>query len=176
MREIEENYLENADSAIANKEFDMAQELIQDMRNFIQDADQLISADLFDIVVKNVIANPGEMRYREVTVEENIGRTNYQSADNIDYLDGDFVSSVQPGSWESTNGTSDENGYMYNYGKSSLINNRSRVYKGGGWDDRGYWLSPGTRRFLDENQSSASIGFRCVVDRLGTQANPNGRY
>jgi formylglycine-generating enzyme required for sulfatase activity len=49
-----------------------------------------------------------------------------------------------------------------------MISNRSRVYKGGGWDDRAYYLIPGTRRFLDERQSSASIGFRCAMDRLGT--------
>ena len=58
---------------------------------------------------------------------------------------------------------------MYGYGKTSLINNRARVYKGGGWNDRSYWLSPGTRRFLDEDNASAAIGFRCAMDRLGSQ-------
>ena len=57
---------------------------------------------------------------------------------------------------------------MYDYGTSSLVNKQSRVYKGGAWDDRAYWLVPGTRRFLDENQSSASIGFRCAMTRVGT--------
>ena len=57
---------------------------------------------------------------------------------------------------------------MYDFGSSSLVNNQSRVYKGGGWDDRAYWLVPGTRRFLNENQSSASIGFRCAMTRVGT--------
>jgi len=57
---------------------------------------------------------------------------------------------------------------MYDYGASSLVNNQSRVYKGGGWNDRAYWLVPGTRRFLDETQSSADIGFRCAMTRVGT--------
>jgi sulfatase modifying factor 1 len=32
-------------------------------------------------------------------------------------------------------------------------------------------MSPGTRRFMDANQSSSTVGFRCVMDRLGS---PNG--
>jgi hypothetical protein len=32
-----------------------------------------------------------------------------------------------------------------------------------------YWLSPGTRRHLEEDQSSAMIGFRCAMDRMGSQ-------
>ena len=40
---------------------------------------------------------------------------------------------------------------MYEFAKSSLVNNQSRVYKGGSWKDRAYWMSPATRRFLDKN-------------------------
>ncbi len=61
--------------------------------------------------------------------------------------------------------------YVYDYGKTSLINDESKVYKGGSWADRAYWLSPGTRRFKQANKSSSSIGFRCAMDRLGS---PNG--
>ena len=43
---------------------------------------------------RNITNTPGQMRYREVTLEENIGRRNYQVADNIDYLDGDKESSI----------------------------------------------------------------------------------
>jgi hypothetical protein len=50
-----------------------------------------------------------------------------------------------------------------------LINNTTRVYKGGSWKDRAYWLSPGTRRFLEEDQSTDYIGFRCAMDRVGFQ-------
>ena len=58
---------------------------------------------------------------------------------------------------------------MYQYGISSLITDRARVYKGGSWKDRAYWLTPGSRRFLDETQSTDAIGFRCAMDRLGSQ-------
>lgn len=37
-----------------------------------------------------------------------------------------------------------------------------RVYKGGSWQDRAYYLTPGTRRFLPQNVSTRYIGFRCA--------------
>ena len=133
--------------------------------DLIEASQALIAADLRTGLTKNILAVPGDMNYRDVTVEENIGRSNYREADNIDYLDGDFNSSIAFGLGEE--GMQDEN-RMYDFGSSSLVNNQSRVYKGGGWDDRAYWLVPGTRRFLNENQSSASIGFRCAMTRVGT--------
>ena len=56
---------------------------------------------------------------------------------------------------------------MYAYGESTLITDRTRVFKGGSWRDRAYWLNPGTRRFLDQDQSTDAIGFRCAMDRVG---------
>ena len=51
---------------------------------------------------------------------------------------------------------------------STLVTDRSRVYKGGSWKDRAYWMSPGTRRYLDEKMARNDIGFRCAMDRVGT--------
>jgi gliding motility-associated lipoprotein GldJ len=51
---------------------------------------------------------------------------------------------------------------------STLITDRSRVYKGGSWKDVPYWMSPGTRRYLDEKMSRDDIGFRCAMDRVGS--------
>ena len=41
------------------------------------------------------------------------------------------------------------------------------MYKGGSWNDRAYWLTPGTRRFLEETQDLSTLGFRCAMERLG---------
>lgn len=49
------------------------------------------------------------------------------------------------------------------------INKKSRVYKGGSWKDRIYWLNPSTRRYLDENKCSSTIGFRCAMSTMGTE-------
>ncbi len=51
---------------------------------------------------------------------------------------------------------------------NSLITDEVRVYKGGSWADIAYWLSPGTRRFLEQDSSTATIGFRCAMIRAGT--------
>jgi gliding motility-associated lipoprotein GldJ len=57
-------------------------------------------------------------------------------------------------------------------GMTSLVTDRSRVYKGGSWKDRAYWMAPGTRRFLDEKMARADIGFRCAMDRVGSPRKP----
>ncbi len=49
----------------------------------------------------------------------------------------------------------------------SLISNKSRVYKGGSWSDVAFWLVPGTRRFMDQDSSSSTIGFRCAMISAG---------
>ena len=51
---------------------------------------------------------------------------------------------------------------------TSLITDRSRVYKGGSWKDVAYWMSPGTRRYLDQDSATATIGFRCAMIRAGS--------
>lgn len=80
-------------------------------------------------------------------------RRNYQKSYAIDYLDGDA--------------TLDGKSSVYNYGITTLISDKSRVVKGGSWNDRPFWLSPGARRFLEEDQSSSTIGFRCAMTHYG---------
>jgi len=58
-------------------------------------------------------------------------------------------------------------GYDY-IGFNSLISDKSRVYKGGSWKDVAYWLSPGTRRFMDQDSATATLGFRCAMIRAGS--------
>ena len=53
------------------------------------------------------------------------------------------------------------------------ITTKTRVYKGGSWADRIYWLNPSTRRYLEQDKSSSKIGFRCAMSTLGDQI-PSG--
>ena len=55
------------------------------------------------------------------------------------------------------------------------IDKNTRVYKGGSWNDRIYWLDPSTRRYLDQDKCSATIGFRCAMSTLGDQI-PSGMF
>jgi sulfatase modifying factor 1 len=57
--------------------------------------------------------------------------------------------------------------------RRTLISNQTRVYKGGSWVDREYWLDPAQRRYLPEYMATNFIGFRCVTDKLGPMATNN---
>jgi gliding motility-associated lipoprotein GldJ len=142
-----------------------------------------------------ITTTKGSQRWRDVTVEENAGRLNYRKDDYIDYLDGDLESSIfynnNQRKEEINSGLRDPKLVMYqsehenynlnneqiNTGKSgwptTLVSDKSRVYKGGSWADRAYWLAAGNRRFLDEDKSSATIGFRCAMDRIGSSRRPD---
>lgn len=111
----------------------------------------------------------GKLIYREVNMElDNLQeRRNYRQADNINYVDGHWESTIYY--IEGEEGVKDiGNRSMYEYGATSLINDKARVYKGGSWKDRAYWLNPGTRRFLEEDQATEFIGFRCAMTRVGS--------
>ena len=45
-----------------------------------------------------------------------------------------------------------------------------RVFKGGSWKDRAYWLDPAQRRFYPQDQATDFIGFRCAMSRVGSKA------
>ena len=97
------------------------------------------------------IDSVGRVKYRDVTDAESKNRRNYQRGNVINFLDGDSLSQAN-----------------YGYGITTLVSDKSRVYKGGSWNDRAYWLSPGARRFLEEDQAMSTLGFRCAMDRMGS--------
>ena len=114
---------------------------------------------------------PGRVLWRDVTIakpEDKLDeRRNYKTNDYRDYLDGDVNSSLYYQEGEDAFGERTGK-MMYEYAKTSLVNNWSRVYKGGSWRDRAYWMNPGSRRFLDEKQAKDYIGFRCAMTRVGS--------
>ena len=138
-----------------------------------------------------ILDTPGKLKYRTVTEEENIGRLNYRKANYIDHLDGDIESSIfydnDDRKTAINQASRDPHLVMYQnqheeFGldgeqvkpgdrtswPSTLISDKSRVYKGGSWKDRAYWLAASNRRYLDEDKSTDAIGFRCAMDRVGS--------
>jgi len=103
----------------------------------------------------------GRIRYENVSDEENANRRNYKTADNIGYKD----------EMSYNNGEQ-----QYDYGNTSLISDKSRVYKGGSWNDRAFWVAPGTRRFLQEDQSASTLVFRCAMVRVGGRKEPEKKH
>jgi formylglycine-generating enzyme len=123
-----------------------------------QDIDQtnLFRGNKYQTLYKNSngeaeIDSMGRVKMRDVTDEESKNRRNYQRGNVINFFDGDSLSMAS-----------------YGYGQTTLISDHSRVYKGGSWNDRPYWLTPGSRRFLEEDQSLSTLGFRCAMDRMGS--------
>lgn len=78
---------------------------------------------------------------------------------------------LQAGKLPDSNYRADQRGYRDEqtnlYGIVTLINDKSRVYKGGSWNDQAMWLNPAARRHLQEDESAADIGFRCAMTMLG---------
>jgi len=140
------------------------------------------------LVARNL---PGELYKVPVDENETYLRTNFDRSDNRNYRDGDKRSSRQFESFNSSNiSTEDNTRKMYKSPKhfveidstgkvireydksndrSSLINDRTRVYKGGSWKDRDYWLDPAQRRYFPEDKATDYIGFRCAMSRVGSK-------
>lgn len=145
------------------------------------------------IVVRDL---PGQLATIPLDEDDTYLRTNFDKSDNRDYRDGDAGSTRY---FDQFFGYEDEpeedtNKRMYNspqhsvetdslgnllkeYDKSNLrttlIDNETRVYKGGSWKDRAYWLDPAQRRFLPQYMATDYIGFRCAVSRVGAKAKRN---
>lgn len=107
-------------------------------------------------------------------VIDSLGRIEVEfkgSDDKRDYRDGDFASLLNTDYPLDTVGM--ENLSEVKYDPTDIlapkITKNTRVYKGGSWRDRIYWLNPSTRRYLDQNKSASTIGFRCAMSTVGNQ-------
>mgnify|MGYP003663583672 FL=1 len=146
------------------------------------------------IIARNL---PGEILQVPIDLNETYLRTNFDKSDEINFRDGDKRSSRRFdqnfGEDEEVDGvakesetnkmynspqhvsTRDEDGklvreYDKNNNRTSLINDKVRVYKGGSWKDREYWLDPAQRRYFPEDMATDYIGFRCAMSRVGSKS------
>ncbi|KJJ37767.1 gliding motility protein GldJ [Aequorivita vladivostokensis] len=145
------------------------------------------------IVARNL---PGEILQVPVDENETYLRTNFSQSDNRDYRDGDKRSSRYYQSFADEDSETEGTNRMYNspiqkvyadstgaldrqYDKSSnrttLVDNEVRVYKGGSWRDRDYWLDPAQRRYFPQDMATDYIGFRCAMSRVGSKSKKGKR-
>lgn len=113
----------------------------------------------------------GRLRYREITEEEAMNRRNYKKSYYINHRDGDYESSMDYTMEDADRTDNSQRMYKQNVEQNdiaTLINDEARVYKGGSWKDRAYWLAPGTRRYMDQEAATDDIGFRCAMIRVGS--------
>lgn len=139
---------------------------------------------------------PGDLDKIPIDEEETFLRQNFSESDNRNFRDGDKESTrlfasynnddednpnkrpETAGMYDAPNHpkvTKDEEGNVVrNIDKSdrrtSLITDEVRVYKGGSWKDRAYWLDPAQRRYLPQYIATDYIGFRCAMSRLGQKS------
>ena len=101
--------------------------------------------------------------YRPLSFEDFSDQNPYRG---VNHVDGDYMSTIQ-NSWANQEGSQESyTSQMYDYGNTTLISDHARVYKGGSWADGPYYLSPSVRRFLEEDQATATIGFRCAMNMI----------
>ena len=130
-------------------------------------------------------AFPGEIAQVPIDEDETYLRTNFDKSDNVNFRDGDDRSSRFFDDLEDNEDqqmynspdhsiSNDSTGLVREYDKSdsrtSLINDAARVYKGGSWKDREYWLDPAQRRYYPEDKATDYIGFRCAMSRVGSKS------
>ena len=145
------------------------------------------------VVARNL---PGEILQVPVDDNETYLRTNFDKSNEINFRDGDKRSSRYFESFndddEGVDGAKEsDTRKMYNSPKhtitrdslgniireydkrnnrTSLINDEVRVYKGGSWKDREYWLDPAQRRYFPQDMATDYIGFRCAMSRVGSKS------
>ncbi|WP_432271440.1 gliding motility lipoprotein GldJ [Autumnicola tepida] len=139
------------------------------------------------LVARNL---PGEIAQTPVTSEDTYMRTNYTESDQRDFRDGDksstryyqpFQDASDPSKrmynsptynnvkYSDSTGTIAERGYD-SAERTTLISDEVRVYKGGSWRDRAYWLDPAQRRFFPQDMATDYIGFRNAMSRVGSKS------
>lgn len=135
---------------------------------------------------------PGQIAQVPIDERETYLRQNFDKSDNRNYRDGDKQSTRYYDFGSSEEGEKlDDSKRMYDspkhnvstdslgnmvrkYDKSSkrttLVDDNVRVYKGGSWRDRAYWLDPAQRRYFPQDMATDYIGFRCAMSRVGPKS------
>lgn len=79
---------------------------------------------------------------------------------------------IRPDDWLDDIEYDPEKSLLFNPDPNAPVGNDGfdnvKVYRGGSWADIAYYLSPGSRRFFNADSSSATIGFRCAMIRVGS--------
>lgn len=153
-------------------------------------ADEVIYDTLSNgrIMARNI---PGEIAQTSIGDQETYLRTQFSKSDNINFRDGDKSSSRYYGEQGDTKKdeemyNSPDNEVTLKDGKidrryddstkrTTLIDDHVRVYKGGSWKDREYWLDPAQRRYFPQDMATDDIGFRNAMSKVGSKSNKGRR-
>ena len=132
-------------------------------------------------------ALPGEIAQVPINEKDTYLRTNFNESDNRNFRDGDKSSTRY---YEPFNEISNPSKRMYNSpqfstdtdstgnvkpkydetSRTTMVSDEVRVYKGGSWRDRAYWLDPSQRRYFPQDMATDYIGFRNAMSRVGSKS------
>ncbi len=132
-------------------------------------------------------ALPGEIAQVPINDADTYLRANFSESDNRNYRDGDKSSTRY---YEPFNEISNPSKRMYNSpqfatstdsvgnvkpkydetSRTTMVSDEVRVYKGGSWRDRAYWLDPSQRRYFPQDMATDYIGFRNAMSRVGSKS------
>jgi len=167
-------------------------------KNYI-DEDGKVKIVSVDSIVYDTLSNgkiiarnlPGEILQVPVDENETYLRSNFSTSDNRDYRDGDKPSTRYYQTFSDFDEPLEDHKRMYNSPKhfvsadssgsmireydkdinrTTLVDNKVRVFKGGSWRDRDYWLDPAQRRYFPQDMATDYIGFRCAMSRVGSKS------
>lgn len=144
------------------------------------------------IVARNL---PGEILQVPVDENETYLRTQFSQSDNRNFRDGDKRSTRNFQAFNEDMDEQETTRLMYNSPKHSvepgeeglerqydqentrttLVNDEVRVFKGGSWRDRNYWLDPAQRRYFPQDMATDYIGFRNAMSRVGSKSKEGKR-
>lgn len=139
-------------------------------------------APVKDSLNKFELDSLGRLKYAvEYSKEDSMAA--YAKLDVRNYNDGDARSSYSRDKWKEVIDPDLATKRLYDADEptdpesllTTKISNTSRVYKGGSWKDRSYWLSPATRRYMEQSKRSNDIGFRCAMNRVGSDKGNNSK-
>src|SRR5680860_285185 len=137
----------------------------------------------------NIVARalPGELAQEPIGEMDTYLRTNFSKSDNRNFRDGDKSSTRY---YQPFNEITNSSKRMYNSpqfntdtdtlgnvkpeydekNRTTLVSDEVRVYKGGSWRDRAYWLDPAQRRYFPQDMATDYIGFRNAMSRVGSKS------
>ena len=166
------------------------------------DANGNVSVADYEDVVYDTLPNgriithnfPGKVLYEPITSEDTQLRSNYTQSNNSSLGDGDVQNSryysvdlaeqgKKPRMYNSpldpvTSFDYETGEFETKYDakkRTTLVGDKTRVYKGGSWKDREFWLDPAQRRYLPEYMATEFIGFRCALDKVGNMSGSQKR-
>ena len=114
----------------------------------------------------------------EIPVDLETDPKAYAQHDVRNYRDGDPRSGIQRDKWKVAMDPAVATALLYDPDPESdptsllvsRLSNTTRVYKGGSWKDRPYWLNPSMRRWIEQTERRNDIGFRCAMSKVGPEA------